>query len=391
MREMVEHHSEIVHTLSKATYVMEERLLRRNLRLIRYVAERSGVEILVAFKAFAQWSLFPIFQEEGFSAASVSSINEARLAYEELGSKGHAFSPAYMANDFPTWQQLTSHLVFNSLSQANRFLLLPNPQGVKYGLRINPGYSPVETALYNPAMPGSRFGVTAQDLKGGLPKGIEGLHFHLLCEGTSFQLERVLAHVTEQFDAELRQVSYINMGGGHLITEASYNIDHLVEVLLGFRQRYPHLKVYLEPGSAFAWQTGFLLAHVVDIVEHEGITTAILDVSFTCHMPDCLEMPYQPRIRGAESLPLEAAQSDKNAVRLGGCSCLSGDFLGSWRFEKPLAIGDPIIFEDMLHYTLVKTTMFNGIDHPDIALLQESGHCEVLRSFSYQDYKERMN
>lgn len=375
---------------SRPAYVAEESLLRKNLRLIKSVEREAGIKILVAFKAFAQWKLFPIFQEEGFEEAAVSSLYEARLAMEELGMRGHAFSPAYTLEDFPKWRELCSTITFNSLSQASHLLSHFPDKDRHYNLRINPGYSPVKTALYNPAMPGSRFGVPAKELQGELPKGVDGLHFHLLCEGNSFQLEKILSIVSADFADVLKKVTRLNMGGGHFLTHPDYNIDHLVSVLRSFAQRYPWIELMLEPGSAFALNTGYLLSHVVDIVDHDGITTAILDVSFTCHMPDCLEMPYQPTIRGAESLPLSASR-EKGAYRLGGNSCLSGDYLGCWRFEKPVSIGDAVIFEDMLHYTVVKTTMFNGIAHPDIVLHKADGTYQLLRQYDYSDYKQRMN
>lgn len=371
--------------IERASYVLEEKLLRRNLATIKEVSDESGAEIILAFKSYALWRTFPIFREYGFSSTA-SSLWEARLGYEEMKSQVHAFTPAYLPNEWAQWQQYASHISFNSLSQYERYKgnLSPN---VSYGIRINPEYSPVETDLYNPALPGSRFGVTTEALDKGLPKGIEGLHFHVLCEGNSFQLERTLGIISKKFDSALRQAQWLNMGGGHLMTHKEYNIEHLVEVLKGFKQRYPHLKLILEPGSAFAWQTGFLISHVVDIVSHAGIQTAILDVSFTCHMPDCLEMPYKPIVRGAHQEPINGLPT----YRLGGMSCLSGDYIGAWSFDEPLEIGDEIIFEDMLHYTTVKTNMFNGVAHPDIVLLHEEGGYEVLRHFTYEDYKRRMD
>lgn len=371
--------------IERASYVLEERLLRRNLATIKEVSDESSAEIILAFKSYALWRTFPIFREYGFSSTA-SSLWEARLGYEEMGSHVHAFTPAYLPKEWAQWQQYASHITFNSLSQYERYKGSLSPK-VSYGIRINPEYSPVETDLYNPALPGSRFGVTAEALDKGLPEGIEGLHFHVLCEGNSFQLERTLGIISKKFDTALRQAQWLNMGGGHLMTHKEYNIEHLVEVLKGFKQRYPHLKLILEPGSAFAWQTGFLISHVVDIVSHAGIQTAILDVSFTCHMPDCLEMPYKPIVRGAYQEPINGLPT----YRLGGGSCLSGDYIGSWSFDEPLEIGDEIIFEDMLHYTTVKTNMFNGVAHPDIVLLHEEGGYEVLRHFTYEDYKRRMD
>ncbi len=367
------------------SYIIEEGLLRKNLSLIRSVADTAGVEIIVAFKAFALWKTFPIFREYGFSSTA-SSVWEARLGYEELGAKAHAFSPAYLKQDWEEWQDYCSHITFNSLSQY-QLLGTPKRDKVSYGIRINPKYSPVETDLYNPAKPGSRFGLSATELGDHLPEGIEGLHCHVLCEGNSFQLEKLLSIIEKDFASVLKEAKWINLGGGHLMTHKEYNTDHLIQVLKGFHQRNPHLKVILEPGSAFAWQTGFLRSHVIDIVDHDNIKTAILDVSFTCHMPDCLEMPYQPVVRGAYNTPKEGLPT----YRLGGNSCLSGDYMGDWSFEKELQIGDEIILEDMIHYTTVKTNLFNGIQHPNISILHTDGREEVLRSFSYEDYKNRMD
>ena len=365
-------------------YVVEEPLLRRNLSLIRKVADETKVEIIVAFKAFALWKLFPIFREYGFGSTA-SSPWEARLGYEGLECKAHAFSPAYRAQDWAEWTRCCSHITFNSLSQYRAFYT-PSSE-VSYGLRINPGYSPVETDLYNPALPGSRFGLSPEELGLHLPEGIEGLHVHVLCEGNSFQLEKLLSIIEQRFASPLSEARWLNLGGGHLMTHKEYNAPHLIAVLKAFRQRHPHLQLIMEPGSAFAWQTGYLESHVIDIVEHDGIKTAILDVSFTCHMPDCLEMPYKPVIRGAHHDPVEGLPT----YRLGGNSCLSGDFLGDWSFDKPLEVGDTLIFEDMIHYTTVKTHMFNGVAHPDLVLQKANGEEVLLRRFDYQDYKERMD
>lgn len=368
-------------------YVMEERRLRENLSLIRSVKERAGVNIILAFKAFALWKAFPIVREYiPFSTAS--SRFEARLAYEEMGSLAHTYSPAYTEADFPEILRYSSHVTFNSLSQFRRFYPLVKASGreVSCGLRINPEYSDVETALYNPCAPGSRMGVVSDLLGGTLPEGIEGLHFHTLCESDSYALERTLREVERRFGDLLPKVKWLNMGGGHLMTREGYDVEHLIRVLRGFKERYPNLELIMEPGSAFAWQTGFLLATVVDIVENHGIQTAIVDASFTCHMPDCLEMPYKPRIRFATD-----AVAGKPTYRIGGNSCLSGDFMGDWSFDRPLEVGDKLIFEDMIHYTIVKTTMFNGIPHPSIALWTQDGQLRLLRSFAYEDYKNRMD
>ena len=374
-------------------YLLEESKLRRNLSLIRSIAERADVEFILAFKAFALWRTFPIFREY-IHHTTASSPYEARLAYEEFGSKAHTYSPAYEEHTFDEIVRCSSHITFNSLSQYERFAPRAIAAGISCGLRINPEYSEIETELYNPCAPGSRFGILAESLPPVLPEGIEGFHCHCHCESSSFALEHTLQHIEAKFGPWLGQVKWLNLGGGHLVTRADYDTEHLIGLLQGLHQRYPHLRIILEPGSAFAWQTGPLVSQVVDIVENHGIKTAILNVSFTCHMPDCLEMPYHPTVRGAETLADEAAKGQETAptvYRLGGNSCLSGDFMGYWRFPAPLAIGDTVIFEDMIHYTTVKTNMFNGIHHPSLVLEHKDGTRELLRKYSYKDYRDRMD
>ena len=375
-------------------YLLEEELLRRNLSLISRVAEESGAEIILAFKAFALWKTFHVFREY-ISHTTASSPYEARLAFEEFGSLAHTYSPAYTEQDMPEIMRCSGHITFNSLSQYERFgKMVQQYDGhpISCGLRVNPEYSEIETALYDPCAPGSRFGVLASQLPDTLPAGIEGFHCHCHCESDALALEHTLEHLEAKFGKWMPQIKWLNLGGGHLMTRAGYDTTHLINIIKGLRQRYPWLKIILEPGSAFAWQTGSLVSSVVDIVENKGIRTAILDVSFTCHMPDCLEMPYQPVVRGAESLPFDSDTSGKeNVYRLGGNSCLSGDFMGYWAFEKPLQIGQKVIFEDMIHYTTVKTTMFNGIHHPSLVMQHLDGSQEVLRQYKYEDYRDRMD
>jgi len=369
-------------------YIVEETLLRKNLATIRSAADRAGVDIILAFKAFAMWKLFPIFREY-ISCSTASSPWEARLAVEEMGALAHTYSPAYTDRDFDVILSCSSHITFNSLSQFNRFF--PKVESYKRriscGLRINPEYSEVETALYNPAAPGSRLGITADALGSALPDGIEGLHFHTLCESSSFALENTLKKVEEKFGRYLPKLKWLNMGGGHLITRSDYDVEHLVSLLKSFKSRYPNLRIILEPGAAFVWQTGTLVSSVVDIVDNHGVKTAILDISFTCHTPDCLEMPYKPTVLGAYQEPVVG----KPTYRLGGNSCLSGDFIGDWSFDDELKVGSKIVFADMIHYTTVKTTMFNGIPHPALCLRRENGVIEVLREYGYEDYKNRMS
>ena len=372
-------------------YIVEENLLRGNLSLIRDVAQRADIEIILAFKAFALWKTFPIIREY-VSSTTASSLSEARLAYEEFGTPAHTFSPAYTDSEIGQIAECSSHLTFNSLSQYERMAAKARSANgnLSFGLRVNPEYSEISTLLYNPCAPGTRFGISADKLPATLPADIEGFHCHCHCESGADVFQRTLVHIEDKFSKWFPQLKWINFGGGHLMTRNDYDVNLLVSILKEFHKRYPWLKVILEPGSAFAWQTGVLVAQVVDIVEDKNIKTAILDVSFTCHMPDCLEMPYQPEVRGAESVEMERA-TDKNTYRLGGNSCLSGDFMGSWRFDHPLEIGEKLIFEDMIHYTTVKTNMFNGITHPAISMLKSDGKLQKMRVFGYSDYKNRMN
>lgn len=366
-------------------YVVYEEKLRRNIELIRSVGERSGAEIIMAFKANALWRTFPIMREYGVKATA-SSLNELRLAREELCDAVHTYCPAYTEATIGEYLDGSSHITFNSLSQARRFLPAVKARvgKVSAGLRVNPHCSVIETDLYNPSLPGSRFGVSAEDMPDELPDGIEGFHFHALCESGAEDLQKVLGAFEDQFGRFLPRLKWVNMGGGHLMTREGYNVDLLVELLRDFKRRHPNLHVILEPGSAWTWRTGDLITEVVDIVENQGVSTAIVDVSFACHMPDTLEMPYQPAI--TESTP-----GAPYSYRLGGNSCLSGDYVGDWQFERPLVSGQRLTLEDMNHYTTVKTTMFNGIHHPSIVLCRADGGCETLREFTYDDYKSRMS
>ena len=381
----------IFNQIKMPAYILEEEKLRRNLSLIKGIADEAGIEIILAFKAFALWKTFPIFREY-INSTTASSLSEARLAYEEFGAPAHTFSPAYTDLEIEDIARMSSHLTFNSLSQYSRHhtKALETNSNLKLGIRVNPEYSEVGTDIYNPCAPGTRFGVLASQLPERLPEDITGFHCHCHCESGADVFQRTLVHIEEKFSKWFDQLEWINFGGGHLMTRKDYDIRLLIDILKDFKKRYPNLKVILEPGSAFAWQTGPLVSHVVDIVENKGIKTAILDVSFTCHMPDCLEMPYWPTVRGAETIEGEYGKGE-NIYRLGGNSCLSGDWMQSWKFDHALQIGETVIFEDMIHYTTVKTCTFNGITHPDICLLKKNGELQVLRLFDYQDYKNRMD
>ncbi|MDD7304681.1 MAG: carboxynorspermidine decarboxylase [Prevotellaceae bacterium] len=375
-------------------YIIEEAKLRSNLALIRDVARRADVEIILAFKAFALWRTFPVFREY-IHHTTASSINEARLAFEEFGSPAHTYTLGFTGETFPEFLKYSSHITFNSLRQFRlcQPMALAADNKVSLGLRVNPEYSEIETALYNPCAPGSRFGVLAEELPDQLPEGLEGFHCHNHCESSAESLVRSLVHLEAKFGRWFSQLKWLNLGGGHLMTRKDYNVELLVETLKGLRQRYPWLKVILEPGSAFAWQTGPLVASVVDIVENHGIRTAIMNASFTCHMPDCLEMPYMPQVRGARVVEMDTPDSEAHGYvyRLGGDSCLSGDYMGSWVFDHELQIGERLYFEDMNHYTTVKTTMFNGIHHPSIAMQCLNGDLQLLRTYAYEDYRDRMD
>lgn len=371
-------------------YIIEEERLRHNLALIREVACRTDSEWILAFKAFALWKTFPIFREY-IHSTTASSLSEARLALELFGSKAHTYSPAYKDAEFQDIVRCSSHLTFNSLSQYERFH--DRAGECSLGLRVNPEYSEVGTMLYNPCAPGTRFGVTADKLPGRLPGDIRGFHCHCHCESGADVFQRTLQHIEQKFSPWLPQIEWINFGGGHLVTRRDYDIELLVSIVQGFHRRWPHLKVIFEPGSAFAWQTGPLVSSVVDVVEDRGIRTAILDVSFTCHMPDCLEMPYYPEVRSARHIePQEGLVPDgPHVYRLGGNSCLSGDYMGYWQFDHELHVDEQVVFEDMIHYTTVKTTTFNGIQHPSIAMLRADGTMQLLRQFTYEDYRDRMD
>lgn len=379
--------------IARPMYILEERRLRHNLEVISDVAKRADAEIILAFKAYALWKTFPIFREY-ISSTTASSLAEARLAADKFGSKAHTFSPAYTDYEIDEIARCSSHLTFNSMRQYERLHNLARKanEGISFGVRINPEYSEIETDIYNPCAPGTRFGISADKLPEKLPADIDGFHCHCHCENGSDVFVRTLSHIEEKFSKWFGQIKWINFGGGHLMTRKDYDIDLLVNTLQRFHSRYPWLKVIMEPGSAFGWQTGPLVAQVIDIVEDKGIKTAILNVSFSCHMPDCLEMPYHPSVRGAETLEEDIDYSQPCTYRLGANSCLSGDFMSAWRFNHKLQIGENIIFEDMNHYTTVKTTMFNGISHPAIAMVRKDNTTlEILRDFSVKDYISRMD
>lgn len=375
-------------------YIVYEDKLRANMRKLKDVSLRANVKIIMAFKANALWKTFPVIAEY-FNASTASSLNEMRLSLDFLGHDVHAYCPVYTEKTFPEFLKGCSHITFNSLEQYEKFRpqIDASEHKVSVGLRVNPHCSVIETDIYNPCVPGSRFGESAEKLNGGLPPGIEGLHFHALCESDSHDLEKVLDAFKEQYGHLLPHIKWLNMGGGHLITRRDYDMEHFVRLMNRLHAEYPNLDLIIEPGSAFTWQTGDLVTEVLDVVEDAGIRTAIIDASFACHMPDCLEMPYQPAIDEALGTRDDFPEGKAPGIpyRLGGNSCLSGDFVGDWMFHRPLRPGDRLTLKDMNHYTTVKTNMFNGIQHPSIWYQPSKGKPILLREYTYEDYRDRMD
>lgn len=373
-------------------YVVYEEKLRQNLQKLRKVADECGIKLIMALKANALWKTFPIISEY-FNSTTASSINEMQLSLDFVGNDVHAYCPVYTEKTFPKFLVGCSHITFNSLSQFEKFRNVAEEfekrtgKHVSLGLRVNPKCSVINHDIYNPAIAGSRFGMSIDKLTETLPEGIEGLHFHTLCESGAEELEKVLGKFENDFGKYLLRLKWVNFGGGHLITRKDYNTGLLKKIISEFKKKYPNLEIIMEPGSAFTWQTGDLIVEVLDIVEDEGIKTAIIDASFACHMPDCLEMPYKPVVEEA----LLDDSSEGFTYRLGGNTCLAGDYVGAWKFAKPLKPGDRLTLKDMNHYTTVKTNMFNGVDHPSIWLVSMAGEAKCIREFTYTDYRDRMS
>ncbi|HAA12809.1 MAG TPA: carboxynorspermidine decarboxylase [Cytophagales bacterium] len=371
-------------------YVIDQGGLRRNLELLQRVQNEAGVDIILALKGY---SLYPTFGmvKQYLAGATASSLHEARLVVEEMGQKAHTYCPAYLEQEFDEVMGYSSHLTFNSLSQWERYRerVRRYSEPLSCGIRINPQYSEVETDLYNPAIPGSRLGMVRDQLGDTLPEGMEGLHFHTLCENNSHTLARTLEAVEKRFGDLLQQAKWLNMGGGHLITHQDYEPDHLIGLLKEFKSRYPHLKIIMEPGSAIGWQTGVLRSSVLDVLDSQGVNVALLDVSVSNHMPDCLEMPYKPEVLGTKE-PNPEKPAPERTYRLGGLTCLAGDFVGDYVFERPLQVGDTVVFDDMAHYTMVKTTTFNGVNLPSIGMWTEAGNFQLFKSFGYESFKDRL-
>jgi carboxynorspermidine decarboxylase len=365
-------------------YVLEEEKLRANLKLMERVQRESGGKIILALKGYAMWSTFPIIRES-LLGCTASSLNEARLAAEEFGREVHVYAPAYTDEEFPEILKLADHLSFNSFSQWRHFKEQALAAGVSCGIRVNPQVNEVAVDMYNPCGSTSRLGVVPEEFRPDELDGIEGLHFHALCECGADSLQRTLINFEERFGQWIPRMKWINFGGGHLMTREGYDVELLIRLIKEFRGRYPNVEVYLEPGGAVGWRTGPLVASVLDIVRN-NMEIAILDTSAAAHMPDVLEMPYRPAVTGSGE-PGEKAYT----YRLGGNTCLAGDVIGDYSFDQPLKTGDKIVFEDMIHYTFVKNTTFNGVNLPALAIWTQNDELKMVRQFGYEDFKTRLS
>ncbi|PWJ42766.1 carboxynorspermidine decarboxylase [Sediminitomix flava] len=362
-------------------FVVEEQSLLNNLKVLDMVQKASGAKIILALKGFAMYKTFPLVKPF-LAGATASSLNEAKLASQEFGKEVHVYCPAYIPNEMDELIRMGNHITFNSLSQWELYKDKVKEVGIEAALRINPEYSEVTTDLYNPAVKGSRLGVRSELIGDTLPEGISGLHFHTLCENDAEVLERTLEAVEERFGHLLHQAKWVNFGGGHAITRKGYNIELLIQLIQNIKTNY-NVDVILEPGSAVGWETGFLKSTVLDVVDSEGVKTLMIDSSFAAHMPDCLEMPYKPRVRGENP-------DGEFEYNIGGMTCLAGDFIGGFKFDKEIKAGDTIIFEDMIHYTMVKTTTFNGVNLPSIGMLKTDGSFELFKSYGYEEFISRI-
>ena len=364
-------------------YVLEESRLIRNLQILQRVEQEAEVKIICALKGFSMWSTFPLVGKY-LAGATASSLNEAKLAKNEMGKEVHVFAPVYGSEEIEEILRLADHITFNSFSQWKRYKSQTLAAHVSPGIRVNPEFSTVETDLYNPCGRFSRLGVTQKEFRPEELDGIEGLHFHALCEQNADALEAVLQNFEARFGQWIPQMKWVNFGGGHHITREDYDVERLIRILRDFHKRYPGIEIVLEPGEAVGWQTGELVASVEDIVRNEK-EIAILNVSVSAHMPDCLEMPYRPTVIGAGN-PGEK----KYDYRLGGDTCLAGDVIGDYSFDSPLQVGDRIVFFDMIHYTMVKTTFFNGVPHPRIGIWTQEGKFKWVHRFTYEQFRDKL-
>ena len=365
---------------------LELALLEKNLETLAMVKKKTNVKILLALKGYALWQSFPLVSNY-LDGCCASGLHEAKLSHEKFKKELHTYSPAFKEREIEEIAKISHHLVFNSPSQFKRFSSLAkrhNPN-LSLGLRVNPEYSQSPVELYNPCGLYSRLGTTLKNFDESLLEQIEGLHFHGLCEQNSDALEQVLEAFEDRFGNYLNKIKWVNFGGGHHITKKDYEIERLINILNDFKNRYPHLQLYLEPGEAVGWETGTLTATVLDIL-HNQIDIAILDISAEAHMPDTIIMPYRAKVRGAKEANIKA-----HTYRLAGNSCLAGDIMGDYSFDTPLKIGDKVIFEDQMHYTMVKSTTFNGIPLPSIVIKDKNGSLHLVKAFGYEDFRDRLS
>ena len=374
-----------ISTLPTPSYLVDQRLLIKNLELLASVKERTGCKILLAQKAFSMFSVYPLIAKY-LDGVTSSCVMEARLGYEEMGKEVHTYAPAFADHEMDDVIRYSDHIVFNSFHQWNKFKDKVKNSGkqIECGLRLNPKYSEIDTDIYNPCFTGSRLGITPEQFQPDQLDGIDGLHFHTMCEQNSDTLERTLKVVDDTFGSYIKQMKWLNFGGGHHITRSDYDIETLIRCIQ-FAQDTYGVQVYLEPGEAVALNTGYLVSTVLDTIEN-GMHLAILDTSAACHMPDVLEMPYRPHIIGAD-LPNEKTYT----YRLGGPTCLAGDIIGDYSFDAPLKEGDKLIFCDMAHYTMVKNNTFNGMNLPSIALYSQENGLQIIKQFGYEDFKSRLS
>lgn len=374
-----------ISTLPTPSYLVDQRLLIKNLELLASVKERTGCKILLAQKAFSMFSVYPLIAKY-LDGVTSSGVMEARLGYEEMGKEVHTYAPAFADHEMDDVIRYSDHIVFNSFHQWNKFKDKVKNSGkqIECGLRLNPKYSEIDTDIYNPCFTGSRLGITPEQFQPDQLDGIDGLHFHTMCEQNSDTLERTLKVVDDTFGSYIKQMKWLNFGGGHHITRSDYDIETLIRCIR-FAQDTYGVQVYLEPGEAVALNTGYLISTVLDTIEN-GMHLAILDTSAACHMPDVLEMPYRPHIIGA-GLPNEKTYT----YRLGGPTCLAGDIIGDYSFDVPLKEGDKLIFCDMAHYTMVKNNTFNGMNLPSIAFYSQENGLQIIKQFGYEDFKSRLS
>ena len=366
-------------------WLLDEELLEKNLKILSNVKKETGIKILLALKGFALWQSFDLVSKY-LDGCCASGLHEAILSYEEFKRETHTYSPAFKEEEIKEIATISDHMVFNSPNQLKNFssLAREHNQNISIGLRVNPEYSKSPVEIYNPCGLYSRLGTTLKNFDESILKEIDGLHFHALCEQDAIALKEVLDIFEDKFGKYLNNIKWVNFGGGHHITKEGYNIEMLIDTINSFKSRYPHLNIYLELGEAVGWQTGVLVARVLDIV-HNGIDIAILDTSTEAHMLDTVIMPYRPDVRGSAK-----AGEKKYTYRLAGNTCLAGDIMGDYSFDKPLKIGDEVIFEDQMHYTMVKATTFNGIALPSIAIKRLNGDIEIVKEFGYSDFKNRL-